>query len=162
MSSVLGKFVRRILDSETGPRSLWIVCQSKTMKSVQLLEVRQLATRGALPSEIQDQEAAIRSSTFFSSLFAMSMRRSVVSTSRMYSRLETIRLSSSRSAGALPWEVVNSPQAVAGQGRSPPGNSTCKPRQFVAIRHVPRAGTERSSLSIAAMTVSRVGQLLAS
>ena len=100
MSSVLGKFVRRILDSETGPRSLWIVCQSKTMKSVQLLSPIGYSPRTSVRIRIA---AAIRSSTFFSSLFAMSMRRSVVSTSRMYSRLETIRLSSSRSAGALPW-----------------------------------------------------------
>lgn len=37
--SELGEFIKRIPDGETGPRSLWIVCQSETMKSAQGLEV---------------------------------------------------------------------------------------------------------------------------
>ena len=39
ISSELGKLIKRIPDGETGPRSLWIVCQSETMKSAQGLEV---------------------------------------------------------------------------------------------------------------------------
>jgi hypothetical protein len=39
ISSELGKFVKRIPDGETGSRSLWIVCQSETMKGAQGLEV---------------------------------------------------------------------------------------------------------------------------
>jgi hypothetical protein len=37
--SDLGEFIKRIPDGETGSRSLWIVCQSETMKSAQGLEV---------------------------------------------------------------------------------------------------------------------------
>jgi hypothetical protein len=39
VSSELGPFVKRIPDGETGPRSLWIVCQSEPMKAAQGLEV---------------------------------------------------------------------------------------------------------------------------
>src|SRR5580698_421938 len=39
VSSELGKFVKRIPDGETGPRSLWIVCQGEPMKNSQGLEV---------------------------------------------------------------------------------------------------------------------------
>ena len=39
VSSELGKFVKRIPDGETGPRSLWIVCQGEPMKKSQGLEV---------------------------------------------------------------------------------------------------------------------------
>jgi hypothetical protein len=39
VSLELGKFVKRIPDGETGPRSLWIVCQGEPMKNSQGLEV---------------------------------------------------------------------------------------------------------------------------
>jgi hypothetical protein len=39
VSSELGTFVKRIPDGETGPRSLWIVCQGEPMKNTQGLEV---------------------------------------------------------------------------------------------------------------------------
>jgi hypothetical protein len=39
VSLELGKFVKRIPDGETGPRSLWIVCQGEPMRNSQGLEV---------------------------------------------------------------------------------------------------------------------------
>jgi hypothetical protein len=39
VSSELGKFVKRIPDGETGPRSLWIVCQGEPMRNSQGLDV---------------------------------------------------------------------------------------------------------------------------
>src|ERR1700719_745829 len=39
VSSELSKFVKRIPDGETGPRSMWIVCQSEPMRSAPGLEV---------------------------------------------------------------------------------------------------------------------------
>ena len=39
VGSELGTFVQRIPDGETGPRSLWIVCQGEPMKNSQGLEV---------------------------------------------------------------------------------------------------------------------------
>ena len=39
VGSELGKFVKRIPDGETGPRSFWIVCQGEPMKNSQGLEV---------------------------------------------------------------------------------------------------------------------------
>jgi hypothetical protein len=39
VSSELGTFLKRIPDGETGPRSLWIVCQGEPMKNSQGLEV---------------------------------------------------------------------------------------------------------------------------
>lgn len=39
VGSELGTFVKRIPDGETGPRSLWIVCQGEPMKNSQGLEV---------------------------------------------------------------------------------------------------------------------------
>jgi hypothetical protein len=39
VGSELGSFVKRIPDGETGPRSMWIVCQSEPMKKAEGLEV---------------------------------------------------------------------------------------------------------------------------
>jgi hypothetical protein len=39
ISSELGEFIKRVPDGETGPRSLWIVCQGEPMKAAQGLEV---------------------------------------------------------------------------------------------------------------------------
>jgi hypothetical protein len=39
VGSELGGFIKRIPDGETGPRSLWIVCQGEPMKNAQGLEV---------------------------------------------------------------------------------------------------------------------------
>lgn len=39
VGSELGTFVKRIPDGETGPRSMWIVCQGEPMKKAQGLEV---------------------------------------------------------------------------------------------------------------------------
>ena len=76
VGSELGKFVKRIPDGETGPRSLWIVCQGEPMKTSQGLEVggeRQLQG-GIRNSQVQDKGGAKNPRTSNSAASAMPTR----------------------------------------------------------------------------------------